>query len=71
MAAEPSKVITPKAVKPRTKRNKNTIGNPGIDLVKNHPATIIEARRKYAAREYLDIVNESVSQVSPLAVSAL
>ena len=71
MAAEPSKVITPKAVKPRTKRNKNTIGNPGIDLVKNHPATIIEARRKYAAREYLDKVNESGSQVSPLAVSAL
>ena len=67
----------PKAIKP-TERKKsprktrtNQIGNPGISLSKNHPAQVIESRRKYAAREYLDKVNESGSTVSPLAVSAL
>jgi len=68
---EPPKVVTPKAVKPRSKRTRNTVGNPGIDLVKNHPATIIESRRKYAAREYLNKVNQAGATVSPLAVSAL
>ena len=67
---QPQKVEPTKTVrKPRNK--KNTIGNPGISLSKNHPSTVIEARRKYAAREYLDKTTESGYPVSPLAVSAL
>jgi hypothetical protein len=69
---EQPKVITPKAVKPRTKRSKPTIGNPGIDLVKNHPATIIEARRKYSsAPEYIKLRTARGLSPSPLAISAL
>lgn len=68
---EQSKVITPsKRVKP-TRSKRNEIGNPNISLAKNHPATVIESRRKYAAREYLDKVTEAGSPVSPLAASAL
>jgi hypothetical protein len=65
------KIVQPtkRVRKPRNKRN--TIGNPGLSLEKNHPAQVIESRRKYAAREYLDKVNESGSTVSPLAISAL
>ncbi len=65
------KTITPtKKVKtPRVKRNE--IGNPNISLAKNHPAAVIESRRKYAAREYLDKVTKAGSSVSPLAASAL
>jgi hypothetical protein len=73
------KVITPteKVFKPSQqdkskKQNKrNDIGNPGLSLIKNHPANIIESRRKYAAREYLDKVKEAGYQISPLAASAL
>src|SRR5665213_2596301 len=65
---EPTKIVK-KVRSPRNK--KNTVGNPGISLSKNHPATVIEARRKYAAREYLDKTTESGYSVSPLAVSAL
>ena len=49
----------------------NRVGNPNISLTKNHPSQIIESRRKYAAREYLDKVSESNSTVTPLAVAAL
>ena len=68
---EQPKVIKPtKRVKPpRVKQNQ--IGNPNISLAKNHPATIIEARRKYAAREYLDKATEAGYPVSSLAASAL
>ena len=66
-----SKTIEPtKRVRsPRSKQNE--VGNPGISLTKNHPANVIEGRRKYAAREYLDKVNESGGSVTPLAASAL
>jgi hypothetical protein len=65
------KVITPvKKIKSR-RTVRNVVGNPGISLSRNHPATVIEARRKYAAREYLDKISESGYSVSPLAASAL
>ncbi len=72
------KVITPRT-KPDTPKKKphdktisvNSIGNPGLKLSEDHPANVIEKRRKYAAREYLDKINESGYNVSPLAVSAL
>lgn len=67
---QPKTILPTKKVKsPRSKGQ--TVGNPGISLSKNHPATVIESRRKYAAREYLDKATESGYSVSPLAVSAL
>ena len=68
---EQPKTITPvkRVKKPKSKRPE--AGNPGISLSKNHPASVIESRRKYAAREYLDKAAQSGSPVSPLAVSAL
>ena len=67
------KTITPvkKVRSPRSKQNRNEVGNPGINLTKNHPASVIEGRRKYAAREYLDKANEAGYPVSSLAASAL
>lgn len=77
-AEDTSRIVTPhsqqSAPKSKSKRKSisiNTVGNPGIKLSENHPANIIEGRRKYAAREYLDKVSESGYPVSPLAVSAL
>lgn len=67
---QPQVVAPTKKVRP-SRSTQNTVGNPGIVLSKNHPATVIEARRKYAAREYLDKTTESGYTVSPLAVSAL
>jgi hypothetical protein len=69
--SQPTKVVPTKKNKTFRRTPANTVGNPGLSLSKNHPATIIEARRKYAAREYLDKTTESGYSVSPLAVSAL
>jgi hypothetical protein len=71
VSEEAPKTVTP-TKKIRTRRvQKNVVGNPGLSLSKNHPANIIESRRKYAAREYLDKATESGYSVSPLAASAL
>ena len=71
------RVITPRSrrVSPGKSRKRsisvNTIGNPGIILSQDHPANVIEKRRRYAAREYLDKTAELGQTISPLAVSAL
>jgi hypothetical protein len=71
-STEEPKTISPAKKRIKSPRSKtNHLGNPGISLSKNHPSTVIEARRKYAAREYLDKATESGYSVSPLAASAL
>ncbi len=66
---EQPKDITPSK---RVRKNRtNNVGNPGLSLTKNHPAAVIEARRKYAAREYLSQTAQAGAAVSPLAASAL
>lgn len=42
-----------------------------LSLSRNHPAKLIEDRRKDAAREYLNKVSSTGSEVSELAISAL